>query len=45
MNNIKIKLQKEPSLDKQKIIEIDNYDIRRGSIGFAKQGKPNVKIT
>jgi len=45
LNNINIRLQKDPSLDKLKIIEIDNYDIRRGSIGFAKKGKPDVKIS
>jgi len=45
MNEITITLQKDPSLEKLKIFDINNYDIRRGSIGFAKKGKPNVKIT
>lgn len=45
MNKISITLQKDPSLEKIKMFEVNNYDIRRGTIGFAKRGKPNVKIT
>jgi len=45
MNNITITLQKDPSLEKLKIFEVNNYDIKRGSIGFAKKGKPQVRIT
>jgi len=45
-DEIEVKVQKDPSLDKRVLFKITNeYSIKRGHIGFVKKGKPDVKIT
>lgn len=44
--NIEIRMQQEPSLDKKLLFNLKGeYSIKRGHVGFAKKGKPDVRIT
>jgi len=43
--HISIEARKEPILDWIKLIEVENQDISRGSVGLAKKGRPGVKIS
>jgi len=38
-------MQKDPHLDWNLIIKIDNDEIHRGTVGLAKKGKVDVSIT
>lgn len=45
MQDIKITMQKDPSLEHVTLFDLENYDIRRGCVGIAKKGNIKASIT